>query len=56
MGFVDFENLCEIDGVRLANAVQNAQEVGARNVPKVIKSRTTFDDGTSPRLSSPSHR
>ncbi|GJJ15988.1 hypothetical protein Clacol_010267 [Clathrus columnatus] len=46
-GFVDFENIYGIEGVGIANAVDNAVEVDGRGVEKVIKTFATFDDGSS---------
>jgi hypothetical protein len=44
MGYVDFEQLYGVDGVGIANTVGNAQEA-ARNMPKRLQSKITFDDG-----------
>jgi hypothetical protein len=56
-GYVDFEDLVNIEGVGLANYVQNAREVdgGATNAPK-LKTVITYDDGSSwSPIQAPSH-
>ncbi|KAJ3780213.1 vacuolar protein sorting/targeting protein 10 [Lentinula aff. detonsa] len=47
MGFVDFEKLYGVDGVGIANVVANAEEVEGRGASKLLKSVTTFDDGSN---------
>ncbi|KAG8814363.1 vacuolar protein sorting/targeting protein PEP1, partial [Serendipita sp. 399] len=48
MGYVDFEDLVNIEGVGLANYVSNAREVdgGSTNIAK-LKTVITYDDGSS---------
>lgn len=46
-GFVDYENIYGVEGVGLANIVDNAVEVDGRNAERVIKSYMTFDDGSN---------
>jgi Sortilin, neurotensin receptor 3, len=46
-GFVDYENLHGIGGVRLANVVANVEEVEGRSVAKQLRTHITFDDGES---------
>ncbi|EJD41407.1 Oligoxyloglucan reducing end-specific cellobiohydrolase [Auricularia subglabra TFB-10046 SS5] len=46
-GFVDFENIVGVEGVGLANVVANAREVEAGRAQKRIRSKITFDDGSS---------
>ncbi|KAI0071571.1 Oligoxyloglucan reducing end-specific cellobiohydrolase [Panus rudis PR-1116 ss-1] len=45
LGYVDYENLYGIEGVGLANIVENAEEVMAHRGSKRLQSRITFDDG-----------
>ena len=45
LGFVDFERLDNIQGVALANIVNNAKEVLETGEPKQIQTHITFDDG-----------
>jgi len=45
-GFVDFESIYGIDGVGLANIVDNPLEVDGRGKDRKIKSMITFDDGS----------
>ncbi|OBZ73619.1 Vacuolar protein sorting/targeting protein 10 [Grifola frondosa] len=55
MGYVDYENLYGIEGVGLANVVENAEEVEGRRAPKHLQTKITFDDGRSwSRLRPPS--
>lgn len=54
-GFVDYENLYGIEGVGIANIVENAKDVIAGRERKRLQSRITFDDGrTWQRLRPPS--
>lgn len=46
-GFVDFETIYGVEGVGLANVVDNAVEVDGRNAERVVKSYATFDDGSN---------
>ena len=46
-GFVDYENIYGVEGVGLANVVNNAVEVDGRNAERIIKSFITFDDGSN---------
>ncbi|KAF8527216.1 Oligoxyloglucan reducing end-specific cellobiohydrolase [Gautieria morchelliformis] len=46
-GFVDYENIYGVEGVGLANVVDNAVEVDGRNAERIIKSYATFDDGSN---------
>lgn len=47
-GYVDFENLVNIEGVGLANYVQNAREVdGGMAAMMKLKTVITYDDGSS---------
>ena len=47
LGFVDFENIYGVEGVGLANVVENAVEVDGRGDERIIKSYVTFDDGSN---------
>ena len=47
MGFVDYERIYGVEGVGLANAVSNAQEVEGRGAVKKLKTYITFDDGSN---------
>jgi hypothetical protein len=47
MGYVNYEKLCRVDGVGLANVVSNAKDVERRVARKQPKTTITFDDGTS---------
>ncbi|KAF8579723.1 Oligoxyloglucan reducing end-specific cellobiohydrolase [Ramaria rubella] len=47
MGFVDYERIYGVEGVGLANIVDNAIDVVGRNAPRMVKSLATFDDGSS---------
>jgi hypothetical protein len=49
-GFVDFEKVQSIEGIFLANIVENAEEVKSnpRTAQKNIESRISFDDGSLP--------
>lgn len=51
LGYVDYENLYGIEGVGLANIVDNAKEVEGRREVKQLRTRITFDDGRSSPLS-----
>ena len=54
-GYVDYENLYNIEGVGLANIVSNAEDVESHHASKRLQSRITFDDGrTWSRLRAPS--
>ncbi|OSX64575.1 hypothetical protein POSPLADRAFT_1138528 [Postia placenta MAD-698-R-SB12] len=56
LGYVDYENLYGIEGVGLANIVDNAKEVEGRREVKQLRTRITFDDGrTWSRLRPPAH-
>lgn len=44
-GFVDFEQLANVEGVVLINAVENAEQVSYRGDDKRKVSRISFDDG-----------
>ncbi|KIJ36606.1 hypothetical protein M422DRAFT_260953, partial [Sphaerobolus stellatus SS14] len=46
-GFVDFETIYGIEGVGLANVVDNPLEVDGRGAERIVKSVITFDDGSS---------
>ncbi|KAI0794611.1 Oligoxyloglucan reducing end-specific cellobiohydrolase [Fomes fomentarius] len=55
MGYVDFETVYGVEGVGIANIVNNARDVEGRRSPKQLQSRITFDDGrTWTRLRPPS--
>lgn len=45
IGFIDYESLYGIEGVGLANVVANAQDAERHDVPKLLKTFITFDDG-----------
>jgi len=47
MGYVDYERVYGVEGVGLANAVSNAQEVEGRGAVKKLKTYITFDDGSN---------
>jgi len=47
LGFVDYERIYGVDGIGLANIVSNAQDVEARQAKKRVKTRITFDDGST---------
>lgn len=54
MGYVDYENIYGVDGVGIANVVQNAHEVESKNsARKHLKSLITFDDGAFSRCRYP---
>ncbi|KIJ36612.1 hypothetical protein M422DRAFT_260961, partial [Sphaerobolus stellatus SS14] len=46
-GFVDFETIYDIEGIGLANVVDNPHEVDGRGAERIVKSVITFDDGSS---------
>lgn len=48
MGYVDFETVYGVEGVGIANIVNNARDVEGRRSPKQLQSRITFDDGKEP--------
>jgi hypothetical protein len=48
-GYVDFENIVGVEGVGIANVVDNAEDVDGRGAPKKIKSVITYDDGKPAR-------
>ena len=52
-GYVDYERIYGVEGVGLANAVSNAQEVEGRGDAKKLKTYITFDDGSNWSLISP---
>jgi hypothetical protein len=63
MGFVDYENLYGVDGVGLANVVNNAEDVEGRAAEKKLRTMITFDDGEGfdcyicePKRSDPNRR
>lgn len=45
-GFVDFENLDNLQGIALANTISNSEDV-LEGLPKKITTQITFDDGRS---------
>jgi hypothetical protein len=47
LGFVDYESVYGVDGVGIANVVANARDVENMHAPKRLRSRITFDDGSS---------
>ncbi|KAJ6485837.1 Oligoxyloglucan reducing end-specific cellobiohydrolase [Mycena sanguinolenta] len=47
MGFVDYERIYGLEGIGIANVIMNADAVEGRGEPKQLKSRITFDDGSS---------
>jgi hypothetical protein len=47
MGFVDYETIYGVEGVGLANIVENAVEVEGRGSDRIIQSLATFDDGSN---------
>jgi hypothetical protein len=56
MGFVDFEDIFGVEGVGIANVVENAEDVDGRGSRKRLGSVITFDDGAfnvSPSLPMP---
>ncbi|ODN82335.1 signal sequence binding protein [Cryptococcus wingfieldii CBS 7118] len=52
-GIVDFEGLVGLEGVGIANVVANREEVVGWGEPKKIKSKITYDDGSSWKFLSP---
>jgi len=49
-GFVDLEDIVDIDGIETANIASNAADVPDRGEYKKIKNMITFDDGASSRI------
>ncbi|CAG8680775.1 7423_t:CDS:2, partial [Acaulospora colombiana] len=47
-GYVDFENLVNIEGVGMANYIDNAEEIDRGSSARLkLKSKITYDDGSS---------
>ncbi|KAF9551404.1 Oligoxyloglucan reducing end-specific cellobiohydrolase [Agrocybe pediades] len=46
-GYVDYERIYGVEGIGLANIVANAQDVEGRGAKKKVKTRITFDDGST---------
>lgn len=56
LGFVDFETIYGIEGIGIANIVSNSRDVEGRGTAKQLRSRITYDDGSSwKRLEPPTH-
>ena len=47
VGYVDFEDILGVEGVGIANVVENAEDVDGRGQTKRLGSVITFDDGAS---------
>lgn len=45
IGFVDYEKVYGVDGIGIANIVDNAKDVESKMVDKLLKSRITYNDG-----------
>jgi hypothetical protein len=46
-GYVDFEKIYGLEGIGLANVVANADRVEGQGASKLLKTKITFDDGSS---------
>ncbi|KAG2093136.1 uncharacterized protein F5147DRAFT_755284 [Suillus discolor] len=47
VGYVNYENICGVEGVGIANVVANAQDIAKWMAAKQLRSVITFNDGSS---------